>query len=270
MEFKTICYEKAIGGVARIILNRPDTRNAMNALMIEELITALDHAENDVFVHVIELSGKGKAFCAGADLDWMQESRSFSESQNIEDARPLGILMNKLFRIKKVTVCVVHGSVYGGGIGFAACSDIVIAASDVKFCFSEVKLGLVPAVISPFVIQAIGARAARKYFLTAEVFSATDALSHGLVHEIAEPEALAATVQALHQQLHTVAPHARVEAKDLVKTVTGKPIDKILLNDLVHLIAGLRQSEEGREGMAAFFEKRLPIWATKKGPANVS
>lgn len=240
--------------VATITLCRPDCHNAFDELMIEELTQHFSAVERDPEVRVVLLTGEGKSFSAGADLAWMKKAAHYSKVENQKDAKLLATMLKTLYELKKPTIAVVNGTAFGGAIGLIACCDIVLAGETAQFCFPEVKLGLAPAVISPFVIAAIGPRAARRYFLTAELFSAKTAQTLGLVHEVVNnPEEKAN--QICHQLLQN-GPKAIQAIKQLLK----KPIEPALAKKTVELIAKLRTSPEGQEGLAAFLEKRKPSW----------
>ena len=247
-------------GVAIIRLNRPDVRNALNETVIAELTDAFERAIDDDEVRVILLAGEGSAFCAGADLNWMKRARGFSAEQNRADAERLARLLRTIHEGPKPTVARVHGPAFAGGMGLVAACDIAVASAEAKFCLSEVKLGLIPAMISPYVLRAMGESRARRYFLTAEVFEAAEAYRIGLVHEICMPEELDGTVNALLGHLVQGGPAALDQAKRLIRDVMGRPIDDALIADTAARIAAVRASDEGQEGIASFFEKRRPAW----------
>lgn len=247
-------------GVARITLTREEVHNAFNDQLIAELTTALRGLEDDVRVRVVVLAAEGRSFSAGADLNWMRSMAGYSEAENLKDAVALGQLMQTLNELAKPTVAIVQGAAFGGGVGLVACCDLAVAADRAVFCLSEVRLGLIPSVISPYVVAAMGERTARRYFLTAERFSAEEAKSFGLVHEVTTWEGLEARAEELIDGLLKGGPNAVVEAKRLVLDVAGRPRDTELLRDVAGRIARLRVTPEGQEGLAAFLEKRPPTW----------
>lgn len=247
-------------GVARVRLDRPDKHNAFDETMIAALGRAFDMVGGDAAVRAVVLCASGRSFSAGADLDWMRRTAQESRQANLADARRFAAMLRTLDRLPQPTVALVQGPAYGGGIGLIAACDIAIAADTAAFALSEAKLGLVPAVISPYIIAAIGARAARRYFLTAERFDAAEALRLGLVHELASAAELEARGRALLACLAANAPGAMAAAKVLVRYVAGRPIDDGVIEETARVIADLRAGEEGREGVAAFLEKRAPAW----------
>ncbi len=214
---------------------------------------------DDERVRAVVLGAQGRSFSAGADLNWMQRMAGYSERENLDDARALAALMRRLYELPKPTLALVQGPTYGGGVGLVACCDIAIAAETANFCFSEVRLGLIPAAIGPYVIAAMGERAVRRYFLTAETFSAREAMRFGLVHDVVPDEALRDIGRRVIKALLRGGPNAQVAAKDLILTISGRPLDD-LAEETAKRIARLRVSEEGREGIAAFLEKRKPGW----------
>jgi methylglutaconyl-CoA hydratase len=251
------------GAVARLQMRRSEVHNAFDAQLIAELTQALELLDQNPSVRAVVLSGEGSTFSAGADLNWMRGMARASEAENREDSERLAKLMHTLNFLSKPTVARVNGSAYGGGVGLVACCDIAIAADGAKFCLSEVKLGLVPAVISPYVIAAIGARQARRYFLSAEVFGAEEAKRIGLLHEFVPGNELDAAVERVLHWLLKGGPLAQREAKQLVHKLGGDTpaaqtdIDR----DNARLIARLRVSPEGQEGLSAFLDKRQPAWS---------
>lgn len=249
------------GPVGIITLDRPERHNAFDDGLIADLTEALRAMEADEAVRVVVLSGAGKSFSAGADLNWMKRMAAFSREENVRDAMGLGALMRTLAHLAKPTVARVHGAAYGGGVGLVACCDIAVALQGATFSFSEAKLGLIPSVISPYVIAAIGERAARRYFLTAERFDAAEAWRLGLVHELAAtPEELEGKIAAILEALLASGPCAQREAKELIRAVAHRPVMSDVIQDTAERIARLRASPEGREGVAAFLEKRKASW----------
>ncbi len=248
-------------GVATITLNRPEVHNAFNAEVIELLSEIFEDLAGADGVRVVLLAAAGKSFSAGADLNWMKRAGSFTEEENREDARALGEMLRRLNRLPKPTVALVQGSAFGGGVGLMAACDMVVAVREAAFSLSEVKLGLIPATIAPYVVAAIGERQARRYFLTGERFDAEAARRIGLVHELVEDgAALVAAGERIVERLFAAAPGALADAKELVAAVAGKPIDGSLIEDTARRIAERRAHDEAREGIAAFLEKRKPDW----------
>ena len=257
-----IC-EIAPNGVATITLNRPDIHNAFDDVLIADLTGKIETLDADPLVRVIILTGAGKSFSAGADLNWMKRMAGYSHRENLADSRALAKLMKVLNFASKPTIALVNGAAFGGGVGLAACCDIVIASDRASFCLSEVKLGLIPAVISPYVVEAIGVNQARRYFLSAERFNAETAKQIGLVHEIVAGDELAARGNEMANILLTNGPAAMHAAKDLIYAVANKPISDAVIDDTAHRIADQRASDEGREGVGAFLEKRPANWSKK-------
>ncbi len=247
-------------GVAVLWLNRPGLRNAFDENMIAEVTGAFDALERDPAVRAVVLAGKGKVFCAGADLDWMKRMKNMSREENREDALAFAKMLNRIYTLKKPTIARVHGAAYAGGIGLLAACDIAVASNEAEFCLSEVKLGLAPATISPYVVAAMGERAARRYCITAERFTAAEAYRIGLVQEITLPAELDAVVNTILGELVQGAPGAQASAKEMLRQVAGAAIGPELIAQTAERIAALRVSDEGQEGMAAFFEKRKPAW----------
>jgi methylglutaconyl-CoA hydratase len=253
-----------VRGVATLTLNRPQVHNAFDDRLIAALTHELRELEHNAQVRVVVLAAEGKSFSAGADLNWMQRMAKYSEADNIRDAVALANLMRVLDTMSKPTVARVQGAAFGGGVGLVACCDIACASSAAVFCLSEVRLGLIPAVISPYVIAAMGQRNARRYFLTAERFDAQEALRIGLVHTVVEPAQLDATLTQMIDELLKGGPHAIAEAKDLIASVSSRPVDQALAEDTAARIARIRVSSEGQEGTNAFLEKRAPAWTKPK------
>lgn len=257
------------GGVTEVILNRPDKRNAFDDKVIQELIEALADIERDPATRLVVLRSEGKHFSAGADLAWMRRMAENGHEANLADARQLARLMERLNTLAKPTIALVQGAAYGGAVGLAACCDIVIATTQTRFCLSEVRLGLIPAVISPYVVRAIGERQARRYFISAEVFDATEARQYGLVHLLEDSdEAMQARCNQLLGQLGQNGPEAMQAAKSLILDVSHRPIDADLIDHTARRIADIRVGEEGQEGLGAFLDKRRPDWITADQNGN--
>ena len=248
-------------GVALVTLNRPDVHNAFNETLIAELTDALRALDTNPRVRAIVLLGAGKSFCAGADLKWMERMAGYAYEQNIADAGALARLLQTLACVGKPTIARIHGPSFGGGVGLIACCDIAIATQEATFTLSEVKLGLIPATIGPYVIEAIGVRHARRYMISAERFDAAEAYRIGLVHDIVpNVEALDGRINELLGSLLLGGPHAQKAAKALVRAVAHRPIDERVVADTAERIATIRASDEGREGLAAFLTRRSPEW----------
>ena len=246
--------------VATVTLNRPDLRNAFNEQAIAELARVFDELGRNDAVRAIVLAANGPSFCAGADLNWMKKMAGYSHDENEADAMRLADMLRTIYLCPKPTVARVQGDCYAGGMGLVAACDIVVASDTAGFCLSEVKLGLIPATISPYVIKAMGEQAARRYFITAERFDAAEAQRIGVAHAVVAPEALDATVAGIVKALVNNSPHAVRQAKTLVREIVGQPVDDALLRDTAGRIAAIRASTEGREGVASFLEKRKPTW----------
>jgi len=250
------------GPVARVFLNRPEVRNAFNDGVIAELTAAFERLGADPSLRVLVLGGHGKAFCAGADLNWMRAMAGYSWDDNRADAERLAAMLWAGYQCPLPIVGRVHGDCYAGGLGLAAICDVLVAAEGVHFCLSEARLGLLPATIGPYVVKALGEQASRRYFATAERFSAAEAHRLGFVHALAAPEALDATVDGLVATLVANGPAATRACKRLVQDVAGREIDAALRADTARRIADIRASDEGREGIASFLDKRDPSWRT--------
>jgi len=246
--------------VARVYLNRPEVRNAFNDGVIAELTDAFTRLGRDPGLRVIVLGGHGKAFCAGADLAWMRTMADYDWEGNRADAARLAEMLWAVDDCPLPVVGRVHGDCYAGGMGLAAACDVLVAAEGVHFCLSEARLGLLPATISPYVLRAMGEQAARRYFLTAERFSAAQARAMGFVHEVVAPEALDAKVDEIVALLVANGPAAVQACKRLVRDVAGRPITPELRAETARRIADVRASAEGREGVQAFLDKREPGW----------
>ena len=247
-------------GVAVIALNRPDLHNAFNETLIAELTEVLNVLDDDDAVRAVVLAGNGKSFCAGADLNWMKKMAAYGAAENLADAQALALMLRTLNGLSKPTVARVQGAAYGGGVGLTACCDIAIAAIEATFALSEAKLGLIPATISPYVIEAIGARQARRYFLTGERFDAAEAYRIGLVHDIVPIADLDDRVNEVLGALMLAGPRAQLECKALIRGVAHRPIDAAVIAGTAEHIAAVRASPEGKEGVAAFLQKRSPAW----------
>lgn len=248
------------GPVARLRMNRPEIHNAFDATLIAALTGALESIANDPDVRVVILEGEGASFSAGADLNWMRGMAAASEEENRQDSLALARLMRRLDELPKPTIARVHGAAFGGGVGLVACCDIAIGARGAKFGLTESRLGLLPAVISPYVIEAIGARQARRWFATAEIFDADQAARMGLLHEVVEADQLDGAIQRQTGLLLKAGPHASASAKALVRQVASHADRDRHDADNAALIAGLRVSSEGQEGLTAFLDKRKPGW----------
>ena len=246
--------------VAKVTLNRPEVRNAFNAGLIAELTQTFIALGGRADVRCIVLTGQGSAFCAGADLNWMRSMADYSREENLRDAALLARMMQTIYECSKPTIAKIQGDAYAGGTGLVAVCDIAVAANTAHFCLSEVKLGLLPSTISPYVIRAMGPRAAHRYFLTAERFSAAEALRIGFVHEVVASDALDGKVAELSTALVNAGPEAVKACKKLVQDVAGEDITPELVQMTVASIANVRVSPEGREGLQSFLQKRKPNW----------
>ena len=249
------------GPIGLVTFNRPERHNAFDDAIIAELTEALRSMEAEDGVRMVVLSGAGPSFSAGADLHWMKRMSGFSKDENLRDAMALATLMRTLAFLRKPTIARVHGPAYGGGVGLVACCDIAIGSHNAAFALSEAKLGLTPSVISPYVVAAIGERAARRYFLTGEKFDAGEAWRLGLLHDLAPTDnEMDEKIGDVVEALLACGPVAQREAKDLIRAVAGKPVHSELIQDTAERIAKLRSSPEGREGISAFLEKRRAAW----------
>ena len=251
--------------VARVFLNRPDVRNAFNAESIAALTGVFADLSQDAELRAVVLGGHGKAFCAGADLGWMRSMADYTWEQNRADAQALADMLWTIYQCPVPIVGRIQGDCYAGGVGLAAVCDVLVAALGVNFCLSEARLGLLPATISPYVIRALGEPASRRYFVTAERFSATQAQALGLVHEVCAPEALDAKVDEIVATLVANGPMALRACKTLVRDVAGQPITPALREETARRIADIRASAEGREGVQSFLDKRTPAWLAGPG-----
>ena len=247
-------------GIIHLTLNQPDIHNAFDDKLIAELTVALKELDNDPNVRVLILDSEGQSFSAGADLNWMRRMADFTRDENYRDSEQLAGLMSALYKMKCPTIAAVQGAAYGGGVGLVACCDIAIASEKASFCLSEVKLGLIPAVISPYVVKAIGERAAKRYFVTAERFKAKRAEQLGLISEIVPAEKLADRVMCIAELIIANGPEAVFDAKEIINDVLGHPINGPLRAMTASRISEIRASTQGKEGVSAFLEKRQPIW----------
>lgn len=249
-------------GLATLTLARAELHNAFDDALIAALTGEIGRLGALADVRAIVLAAEGKSFSAGADLNWMKRMAAYSEAENRRDADALAELMRALNECPKPTIARVQGAAFGGGVGLVACCDMAVAAGTATFCLSEVKLGLIPAVISPYVLRAMGERAARRYFLTAEIFGAAEAHRLGLVHVVAPPDALDAAVEGLAAKLLAAGPAAVAECKSLIARVAEGNVDAAMIADTAARIARVRVSPEGREGIGAFLAKRKPAWVS--------
>ncbi|WP_188261578.1 enoyl-CoA hydratase/isomerase family protein [Azospirillum tabaci] len=255
-----ILIDIASDGVATVTMNRAEVHNAFNEQVIADLTDAFLSLGSNPDVRVILLRGAGKSFSAGADLGWMKKMAGYSHDENVQDAMGLATMLRTLDECPKPTIAVVQGPAFGGGVGLVAACDIAISAETASFALTEVRLGLIPAVISPYVVAAMGERACRRYFLTAERFSAAEALRLGLLHQTVPAAELDAAVEAMVRNLLQCGPASQTAAKELIRAVARRPLDDALVRGTAERIARQRASDEGREGVGAFLEKREPAW----------
>ena len=257
-------------GNATVTLNRPQVHNAFDPAMTRLLTASLKKLDADPSVRAVVLLGAGRSFCAGADIGHMKASAKFSRAQNFKAAQESARMFHTLHTMNKPTIACIHGAVRGGGLGLVTACDIAIAARTATFRLSEVKIGIIPSMISPYVIAAIGERQARRYFITGEEIDAAEARRIGLVHEIVEEDALNSTVGAMLAQLYSSGPQAMAAAKKLLPLSAHAGIDKKILDETARRIAAIRATAEGQEGLTAFLEKRKPDWveAQKKSKKN--
>ena len=251
------------GGVARLILARPEKHNAFDDVVIAAFTSALERVAQDAAVRVIIIAGEGTSFSAGADLDWMRRMADYGEAENLADARALAVMLRTLNELPKPTIARVQGATFGGGVGLVACCDIAVASKSAIFCMSEARLGLSPSTISPYVVAAMGANNARRYFLTAERFDAVAAERMGLVHMVAAPERIDHAIDDMVEALLQNGPMAIAECKQLIRRVASSPVDDAMVEETAQHIAQVRASAEGKEGVRAFLEKRPPAWPSK-------
>lgn len=256
--YKTIAFTEE-GKIARVCFNRPELHNAFNSEMIRELDDIYEKIKGDKSLRVVILTGKGKSFCAGADINWLRESIDYSFEQNLEESLGLAEVLHNIYALPKATIAMVNGTAIGGGAGFLSVCDIAVASEEAKFGLSEVKIGLVPAAISPYVIHRIGEKNAREYFLTGERISAQKACEIGLVNKVVPQAKLKETVDETADRLLTSGPEAVASCKELIYRVPRMSFEEVKTYT-ARVIANLRVSEEGQEGMSAFLEKRKPRW----------
>lgn len=247
-------------GVARLTMNRPDVRNAFNAELIDAICDAMGRLNADPAVRVVVITGEGSAFSAGADINMMREAAGYSPAENKDDARRLAHMLTAIHDCAKPTIARINGPAMGGALGIVAACDVAVAAEEAIFAFTEVRVGLIPAVISPFVVRAMGPREARRFFLTAERFDADTAKRIGLVHMVAMGAQLDATVAGVVDDILKASPSALREAKELVRAVAFSPLSDATMETVAGIIARVRASDEGVEGLTAFLEKRRPSW----------
>ncbi|MBS1224242.1 MAG: enoyl-CoA hydratase/isomerase family protein [Proteobacteria bacterium] len=257
--FQTLEIERQ-NSVATIWMNRPDRHNAFDENLIAELTAAFQALETDESVRVAVLAGRGKSFSAGADLNWMKRAAGYTVEQNLADARQLATMLRTVAELRKPTIARVHGAALGGGMGLAAACDLCVASTAASFATSEARFGLIPATIGPYVLRAIGARQASRYFLTAERMDARRAWELGLAHELTEPDELDARIRDIVNALVAGGPQAQAAAKDLIRALADRPVDDALVKDTAQRIARIRATPEAKEGLSAFLEKRPPNW----------
>lgn len=251
-------------GVRMVGLARPRIHNAFDEVLITELTEAFRQADEDPAVRAVLLHASGPSFCAGADLEWMRRVAGYGRAENLADAHALAAMLSAIATCGKPTLARVQGNAFGGGVGLIACCDIAIGSSEAIFALSEVKLGIIPATIGPYVLAAIGARQARRYFVSGERFDAAEAQRIGLLHEVVAPSGLGARTEAVLDALMLAGPRAQREAKLLLRAISGRPIDGEVIADTAERIARVRATDEAREGVGAFLEKRRPAWMPAK------
>lgn len=250
--------------IGLVWLNRPKQHNVFDETMISELTDTMRTLNNDPSVRIVVLAGTGDSFCAGGDLKWLQRMADGSAKQNLADATNFATLLHTIDTLNKPTIARIHGQVLAGGVGLVAVCDMAVAAYDAEFCLSEVRLGLIPSTIGPYVVRAMGERAARRYVLSAEPFTAAEAYRIGFISDIAPPEELDARINELLGRLIQGGPVAQTLSKEWIRAVAGTPITPDLIKDSATRLTGVRASEEGREGIRSFIEKRKPSWLLKK------
>ncbi|MGH9440883.1 MAG: enoyl-CoA hydratase-related protein [Thermoanaerobaculia bacterium] len=261
-KYSTLRLERD-GPVRRVVLNRPEVRNAFDDEMIRELTNVFASLSEEPGARAVVLSGEGKTFCAGADVNWMRRAAAYSRDENLNDARRMARMLRTIDTCSRPVLGQIRGAAMGGGVGLAAVCDVVVAAEDTVFSLAEVKLGILPAAISPFVLRAIGARQARDFFLTGDRFGAEEARRIGLVHRVVPAGELENAISDKLSSLLTSGPEAVAAAKRLIETVAGRDIDGVF-EATSEAIADRRASAEGREGLSAFLEKRKPSWSGSK------
>ncbi len=260
MSNSPILLEQSADGVATVTLNRPDMHNAIDEMMIRDITRTFDMLGSDPFCRMLILKANGLSFCSGADMGWIQRATTTDIDSNIREATALSEMMKMLYGFPKPLIALVQGAAVGAGVGIVACCDIVVASDAASFRLSEVKLGTAPAVISPYVVRAIGTRAAQRYLLTAEPFSATDAKTLGLIHEIVPDRMMQAAGAKLVERLSAGGPKAQRTVKELMRRIDPVGIDDETIAYTIDLVANLRASPEAQEGLKAFMEKRTPNW----------
>ncbi len=256
----SILVTKPHDAVCLLTLNRPEKRNALDGSMIQEWMQALDTILHDQSIRIVMFSGEGEHFCAGADIGWMQKMSKCSEADNIDDALQLANLLKQIYHFPKPVIGLIQGATMGGGLGVTACCDIVIAASNAIFCFSEAKMGLTPSVISPYILPVLGERLTRYYFLTAEKFDSRKAVELKLVQDIVPLEKLIEAGLALANTLLKNSPHALAQSKKLIQQISQKAISDEITQWTAEHLAFMRASADAEEGLKAFLEKRSPVW----------
>ncbi|MEX1668581.1 enoyl-CoA hydratase/isomerase family protein [Zhongshania guokunii] len=257
---QTIHYQLSANGIATITMNRPDIHNAFDDTVVAALTAAFKKAGDDPAVRLVVLASTGKSFCAGGDLNWMRRMATYTFEENLRDSQLLAEMLRTLNYLPKLTIARVQGPAYGGGVGLVACCDMAIASPEAAFCLSEVKVGMIPATIGPYVVRAIGQRASRRYFTTAELITANKALELGLVAEVVASDELDNCIAGIAKGLLRNGPRGVAEAKRLVLDIADGEITDAMIADTSQRIAETRGSDEGREGLTAFLEKRKPAW----------
>lgn len=258
-EFTTLRFTVE-SAVAHIWLDCPDTRNAFDDVVISEVTKAFVEVGDRSEIKAVVLGANGPAFCAGANLNWMRRMAGYTQYENLADARKLASMLSTIAECPKPTIARIQGDVYAGGMGLVAACDMAVSVDTAWFCLSEVKIGLIPATISPYVLRAMGPRASQRWFLTAERFSAIEAHRIGFIHEVVKADELNRTVDGLLKAITSSSPAAVRACKQLITDIAGREIDNLLIGKTVQSIADIRASEEGREGVRAFLEKRKPAW----------